>query len=57
MTEQEKEKLKIFYEDKANWRPPSLQTVANFMGWKSKISASNALKKIYGTSKPVPPKS
>jgi len=40
-------KLKAFYEDKANWRPPSYSQIARYMGWKSKRSASEMLKRIY----------
>lgn len=40
------EDLALFYNNKENWRPPSLSTVAKFMGYKSKTSAKNILKKL-----------
>ena len=49
-------KLKNFYEDKANWRPPSYSQVCKFMGWKSKRSAMVAIKKIYAKKETKEPK-
>ena len=37
-------KLKRFYEDKANWRPPSYRQIMEYMGWSSKNSVTKALK-------------
>ena len=36
------QKLKTFYEDKENWRPPSYSQIAKFMG----CSKSNAAKLV-----------
>lgn len=39
-------KFKTFYFDKKNWRPPSYQTIMEYMGWTSKGSVHKTLKKL-----------
>ena len=38
-------KLKKFYEDKNNWRPPSYSQIAKYMGY-TKAAAYKELKKL-----------
>ena len=53
MTDKQK-KFKNFYEDRKNWRPPSYTQIMKFMNWKSKNSASQAIKQYEKTKEESP---